>query len=230
MRTGVALSVLVSEVRTLGRVSSVQTTYDDTIKYMLNAEQRSLVQKLNWPHLSDEVDLTIVADQEIYTLPAAINRAQIRDVQASFSDEWVPVTHGIGRRQRSAFPSGNASYPPQRYELQPDDGSGTYTFELWPKPSDAGTLRFTATVPVTDMVDDSDVCLIAADALVWVTSAQILARNKQDDAAYWRNRGLKHAAQILGGLTTDVEEPISHLPRARRNYVPGIDYIPPRSD
>ena len=176
--------------------------------------QRGLAQEFHWPTLHTEVDHPLTAGTKIYTLNATLDPAKIEAVWASIGNQWIPISHTVGRLERSAFDADERSYPPSRFELQPDDGTGTYTFELWPIPSDAGTVRISGQKVISDMSSDTDVCLIDADVLVLVTAGEILARNNQADAAYKRQSGPKEGPDDPGSAWRRHSPPDHAWPQA----------------
>lgn len=233
MRSGVAFSTVLNEVRleTGKSTSATHSTYDDdTVKQIIKREYRYLGQKYRWPLRHEEEEITLVASTATYTWPADINPAFVDEVWYQEGDIWVPMKHGIGRRERSIFDSSETSWPPQRYEFQPDPGDGTYTIEVWPVPDQAGTIRISGQEKIVDLSNDADVVLIDADALVLRSAAQLLARKGDPRAAYLANQAEAHINAILRNMTTGIGDDISWTGRDHAAQgVPWVDFIPPES-
>jgi hypothetical protein len=101
--------------------------------------------------------------------------------------------------------------------------------EVWPVPAQAGFLRVIGRRALKPLVDDTDVSTLDGTLLVLFVAADILARQKSEDARvkltaaqrYLRNLARRQTANkrtpfILGGGMIST----SRLPR------PGLDYIP----
>lgn len=229
MRAGVAFSTIITEVKLEARETTnatQSTSRDPYIKQVINREYRWLGQKHRWPLRHTEVEVNLVASTKVYTFPSTMNPAHIDEVWAQIGDEWYPIKHTVGILERSVYNDNDTSWPPQRFEFQPDAGTGTFTFECWPIPSQAGKLRFSGQQKITDLTLDADVCLIDADVLVLRAASQILASKGQEDAAYKANQAEQRAKAILRNMGTGIGPAITHG-RRRPAAEPWVDFIPP---
>lgn len=232
MRTGVAFSTIIEEVKLeAGETTSPAqaTTRDPRIKQIINREYRWIAQKWRWPLRHDEVEVSLVADTQTYTFPATLDPANIDEVWTEVGTTWQRVPHGVGRLERSLYSDTETSWPPHRFEFQPDTGTGTITFEVWPIPSQAGTVRISGQLVITDLVNDSDKCLLDADVLVLRSASQLLAVKNRADAAYKANQAEQRAETILRNQGPGIGPEIHHGRRPRM-LEPWIDYIPPGYD
>lgn len=229
MRTGVAFSTIINEVKLEAKETTnatQATSRDPYIKQIINREYRWLGQQFRWPLRHSEVEVSLVALTKTYTFPATLNPAHINEVWYQIGTTWLPLPHVIGRLDRSVFDDSNPSWPPQRFEFQPDTGTGTFTFEVWPVPSEAGKLRFSGQQKITDLVNNGDVCVIDADVLVLRAASQILLSKEPQLAAIKAAQAEKRAADIVKKMTTGIGRPLQHG-RRRVELVPWEDYIPP---
>lgn len=232
MRTGVAFSTIIQEVKLeAGETTNASqaTTRDPRIKQIINREYRWMAQKWRWPLRHDEIEVDLTASTSIYTFPATIDPAHIDEVWAEVGSEWYKIPHGIGRWERSLYSDAEESWPPQRFEFQPDTGSGTITFEVWPIPSEDGKVRVSGQLVITDLSADADKCLLDADVLVLRAASQLLADQDRATAAYKANQAEQRAMAILRNMSTGIGAEIYHGRRPRVS-LPGIDYIPPGYD
>lgn len=223
MRTGVTLATLVEEVKLEAKEqSSASSARDPYIKQLINREQRYLATKHRWPLRHDEIDVAITAGTKIYTFPSTMEISNIRSLSVAVSQDWYPMKHGIGDAQRSAYVDADQSWPPLRYEFQPDVGDSTYQFELWPVPAQSGTVRVHGQLKIADLVNDTDKCLIDADALVCRCASEILLTRDAAKAALLRNKAESRLKSIFTKMGPGIEGSFNHA--GNRYSVSGGDY------
>lgn len=235
MRTGIALSTILDEVKMASQetTNATQSTYrDPAIKLIINQEYRWLANEFRWPLRHDEVEVPVgpgagvAGSSNVYVWPSSLNPAFISDAWVKIGTTWIRIYHGIGRNLRSFYTIDTPSWPVERYEFKPDDGSGVYTFEVIPSPSEAGVLRFSGQEAIADLIADTDKCLIDADVLVFRAASKVLARKGAQHAVLLNNSALSRARKLLQGMTSSISTPMNHS-RRPREQVPWEDYIPP---
>lgn len=228
MRTGVAFSTIIEEVKLEAGESTdsgIATTRDPRIKQIINREYRWMAQQWRWPLRHDEQEVTLVASTATYNFPSTMDPAHIDEVWAQVGDHWHTIPHGVGRLERSLYDDADEAWPPRRFEFQPDTGTGTITFEVWPIPSQAGAVRISGQLVISDLVNDSDKCLLDADVLVLLAAGQLLAIKQRPDAAYKTNQAKQRAETILRNMSQGIGEEIHHG-RRRNTPEPYVDFIP----
>lgn len=211
MRTGVTLATLIEEVKLEAKEqTSNSSSRDPYIKQLINREQRYLSTKHRWPMRHDEIDVDITAGTKIYSFPSTMEVANIRQMSVAEGQDWYPMKHGIGDAQRSQYVDTDRSWPPLRYEFQPDEGDSTYQFELWPIPAENGTVRVHGQLKIADLVNDSDKTLIDADVLVCRVAAEILLSRDTAKAALLRNKAESRLDSLFTKLGPGVEGAFNH--------------------
>lgn len=228
MRTGVKLSELRKELQIEAGFSTQnggagQTT--ERLNHLLNRLERTLFVEHEWPALTTEEEVAVAADAQYVNLPTTINFTQINSVQVSYGTVWLPVTLGIGATERSQYSTTQRANPIRRWEIV---APGNVEFEVWPIGNVAQTLRFEGNKSPGGMVDDTDSCTIDGDVLVLSAAAEILGRDRKEDAALKLGMAKTLIEKIMVKEGSAKRESIN-LGRGKRTMGlrPGIDYIPP---
>jgi hypothetical protein len=228
MRSGVTLADLRKEVAIEAGFSTESghiAHSKERLNQLINRTERWMALKDSWPSRSYEEEVTITADSSTGTLPTNLTFTQISDARVLYGTTWLPITHGITPDDRSIWNATQRALPIQKWELQP----GTNTFEVWPIPPQAQTLRFTGQKTIGAMVADDDTCALDGDVIVLRVAAGILGRDRKEDAQIM--------LQLAQSLTNDIlklqggvkQEPITLGRGGDRGPMPraGIDFIPP---
>lgn len=228
MRTGITLATLRSEVLIEARVSTTSgqsPQMTDRIKQLLNRFERDYATRLRWKTRTFEDDVTLVADAQFGLLPTGMTFTMVRSVWCAYGSEWLPVTHGIGRVERSIYPDTVRASPIRRWEIQ---SANPLQYEVWPRSAQAETLMFTGERAAGAMSGDSDTCVLDGDMLVLRAAAEILKPTDMKDAQDKARQAeeLCFAIQARQGST---DAPVNLASRPARILRPGIDYIPPGS-
>lgn len=229
MRSGVTLATLRQEVLIeagMSIESGHSTQMAPRINQMLARTQRLLLREFDWPTISGyEQTVTVTADSSTATLPSNIDFTSINSVHVQFGTDWLPVEYGIGAHERTIYNSTQRATPIQRWEIV----TGGSTFEVWPIGSVNQSLLFQGSKALAAFASDSDTCTLDGDVLVLRVAAQLLGRDRKEDAALLMQYAKDLAEQIIKRQRQTRTEPVPQG-RQRNHYLrPGIDYIPPTS-
>lgn len=227
MRSGVALSTIREEVM-LEAGLSAQTGHNTgqikKINQMINRMERTMILEHEWPTLHFEETLTVAADTQVINLPTNINFTMIDTVHVAYGDEWLPVKHGIGARERTIYNSTQRAMPISRYEVS---ANNVGQMEVWPIGGAEQSLMVQGTKTVGAMAEETDTCSVDADVLVLRVAAEILGRENKADAELKLSSAIKLTDAILKRQGASKRENLNLGARRGRNWRPGIDYIPP---
>lgn len=231
MRNGIALSVIRNEVLIEAGYSTEpgHSAYSkERIDQLINRYERRLAldPSLDWPALKFEQEVTVSANTQFANLPADITFTMIESAHVRFGDDWLPIYHGIEMQHRSIYNSTQRAEPIMRWEIQ---HPGNVSFEVWPIPSTAQTLRFSGQKSFGAMSDDTDTCVVDADVLVMLVAAQILGRDRKEDAALLMDQGMEHARMVCKRQGSMKREGVQLARRPGIILRPGLDFIPPGS-
>lgn len=229
MRSGVALKTLRKEVAIEAGFSteSGHLAYStERLNQMINRVERMMSNMDEWPTQNNYAAVTITADTQFHTLPATFDFTGIDTAWCQFGSEWLEVTHGITQYDRSLYSSTQRAEPVRKWMINQSD---TTQFEVWPIPGTAQSMRFEGSVKVGVMAADDDLCVLDADIIVMRVAAQILGRDKKDDAALLLDNAQKLTQAILKRQTMNKSGSINLGAGLgqRQRLRPGIDYIPP---
>ena len=231
MRNGVTLATLRTEAMIEAGLSTEaghSAFSKERLDQMLNRTERAMAQLHDWGSNQVEEQVTVAADAQFAALPANITFTMIDTVHVLFGDQWLPVTHGITAEERSIYDTAQRSVPIQRWEVQ---APGNTQFEVWPIGGTAQTMLFEGAKTLGTMTADTDTCTLDADVLVMRVAAQILGRDRKEDAQLMLREAERLTVAILKRQGSAKRPPISQGLRAHNTYVPrpGIDYIAPGS-
>lgn len=170
----------------------------DSLVQVLKRTQRRLWGDWDWMHMRVSRDMQISAGQRYYNCPTDLPYERIDAAEVKFGGIWLPLRFGIDERQYSIFdPRQNErSWPIQRWDIaeDPADTVGTPDnrgmIEIWPLPSDSGVVggtlegnvRFTGIRFLRPFLSDSDRCDLDGDLIVLFAAAEILSRDRKEDA------------------------------------------------
>lgn len=229
MRNGVTLATLRDEVRIEAGMStdaghSIYST--ERLNQMINRTERRLAQIYDWPNMEFEEEVTVAANTQLVNLPTNINFTMIDTVHVAYGDDWLPITHGIGARERSIYNDTQRATPILRWEIE---APGNAQFEVWPIGNVQQTLRFSGTKSFGGMLKDTETCVLDADVIVLNVAAEILGRDDKADAQLKLSMADDLAKSIIKRQGSFKTEDINLGRRPGRTLRPGIDYIPPGS-
>ena len=185
MRVGVPLSELRRELLadTFQSLTPAQTTSSTPYyNYQLDRVQREQWNDIEWPHLTIYKDIPMVAGQRYYDYPPQLPFDSIFRIWWPQGVNWVPLDYGIGP-QTYATMGGELvrAWPPRRWRncAVYDETTGktdpASQFEVWPIPpsNQPYSLRIEGKAPLNPLIEDTEVCVIAAPLIVLLLAAEI---------------------------------------------------------
>lgn len=227
MRSDVALSEIRDEVMLEAGLSTQpghSTASISRINQMINRTERTMLLENEWPMLHFEERLEVAADAKLVDLPVNITFTQIESVHVAYGDQWLPVHHGIGARERMIYNENERATPIFRYEYSANNPG---QLEVWPIGSTAQTLMVEGSKTVGTMKEETDTCSLDADVIVLRVAAEILGRENKADAELKLSQASKLTNDILKRQGSRKREPLNLGRRRTRMLRPGIDYIAP---
>lgn len=178
---------------TLRKMLNVETgdEMDETISparvainnQLLNNQQLFMVNQHAYLLGKVRVQLAAVVGQQYYNLPAGIDFDRLDKPEFTNVNNFrYRVGFGIGQEEYNLFRSdlGVQASPVMRWDLV--NVNNVLQIELWPIPSVAQSLMLSGVLPLTQMVNDSDTCVIDDLVLVLYTAAEILAKREAPSA------------------------------------------------
>jgi hypothetical protein len=172
----------------------------DSLVQVIKRTQRRLWSSWDWMHMRVSRDIPLMAGQRYYNVPVDLYYERIDDDggEVMFGGMWMPLCFGINERDYSIFDPriDSRSWPIQKWDVaeDPADSGGTVDgrgmIEVWPLPSDSGVvggnlegnLRLSGVRNLNPLNVDADRCDLDSDLIVLYAAAEILARDRKDDA------------------------------------------------
>ncbi len=230
MRNGIALSVIRTEVLIeagFGTSTGSAAFSQERITQMINRTERLMYEMDDWGSLNFEETITAAANTQFHTLPTNIRFGDIQSAHVEYGKEWLPISHGISPEDRSIYDTVQRSSPAMKWEVVA--AVPIVQFELWPIASAAQDVLFSGQKTLGTMNDENDICTLDADIIVLRAAAEILGRDKKDDASLKLSmaQGLTNSLTKKLGSTKAVT--VNTGARRKPNLRPGIDYIAPGS-
>lgn len=197
MATGVQLRDLITALRVeLGHSLNVAQGVNskEALAGVLKRVQEQLYVEHEWPMLALHVKLATSQNVRFYSYPTEFDPEQVRKLFALVGSTWVPLEYGIAPEQYglSDPDEGATDWPPQRWAHRPDLDQ----IELWPVPGSTDSLYVSGQAKLKPFLADSDVCTLDGTLLVLHSAAELLARNKAEDASL----KLQQAGRLLNRL------------------------------
>lgn len=169
---------------------------------VLQRQQRRLWEENDWTFLRVERDVLAQAGQRYYNIPADMVLESIERIEFKWEDRWQVLTYGIGPVQYDQYDSDRdiRSWPVYRWR-EYENGQ----IEVWPIPSNngdaitkAGAIRFTGKRNLRPLVAEADQADLDDTLLVLYSAAEILAREKAQDAQLKLQMAERHLAKLRG--------------------------------
>ena len=158
------------------------------LQSLLSAKQQWLASEYDWPFLEDRFDTPIPPQSRYLSFPTidnegltlAMNMERPYRVEVFWNNLWSPVEYGIGSAEFNYLNSdqpGQIQDPIQRWRWS-EEGQ----FEIWPINSTSTVIRFTGQRALDGLVNSTDTADLDDQLIVLAVAAELLARNKQQDA------------------------------------------------
>lgn len=229
MRSGIALEVIREEVlieagfdTSAGSAAFTQ----DRITQMINRTERFMFEDDDWAILNFEQTVTTTANVANQSLPSTIKFTDIRTAHVDYGNEWLLLAYGIQPEHRAVYNSTQRSSPALRWEVIPP---GDTLFELWPIGAATQDVLFSGMKTLSTMSDENDLCTLDADIIVLRVAAEILGRDKKEDASIKLQMAARLTAQIVKKMDGAKAAPINFGASQPMRLRSGIDYIAPGS-
>lgn len=188
----------------LGASLSVGTADDQRFYQMIETQQEWFASMYDWNVLRDTWDASITPGLagRFPTLPAtdyngmtvAINFDRPVNVFVKYSDNWRPVSHGIGIEEMNVFDSdqSEAQDPVQKWQFKQGDMT---KFEVWPLGVATQTVRFQGQRKLSTLRSagsfSTSLTLDLDDRLVALSIAVDLLTSKEDPSAKAKSERLQ---------------------------------------
>lgn len=203
MARGTLLSDLLTQLRAETGQSTVAAAGIDnkpSLVQAINRVQEVLFDDFNWPFKRVMPYLSLMAGTRYYDLPATIDFEHIVDVAVWYSGRPQRIDKGITYEQYNMYSSDDdeRSGPVMRWDIK-YIGSPTNReqLEVWPIPDDSSQkLQFNGTTKLVKMVADSDRAVLDDSLIVLTAAAEILARQKSEDAPLKQKMARARYAQL----------------------------------
>lgn len=226
MRTGIPLATIRKEVLIEAGFSTDSGSAvfsKEKIDQLIARTERMMARQNTWPGIHFEERLAVPADAQFVSMPVGINYSDISAVHVAFGDDWLPVKYGIGAPERAIYDETQRATPILRWEVV---APGTTQFEVWPVGSQDQVLMFEGSKALGVFEDDTSTCTLDADVIVMRVAAEILGRDRKEDAALKLDMARQMTTDIIKGQTAT--RGAVNMGGARRGprLRPGIDYIP----
>lgn len=181
----------------------------DAIVYQLQLKQEWLYYEYDWQSLIDQEAVPLAAGTRYYAFPASIAYDFVNEVWCSEDNatSFSPVRYGIGPPEFNESGAGTTGWPVCRWMLNGDQ-PGAQRIETWPVPSQAGYLRVIGRRALSPMVADSDYSTLNGTVLVLYVAADILARQKAEDAQVKLAQATKHMRNLARRQGANKQSPI----------------------
>lgn len=205
MTRNVTLGELIDDLRAEAGHSlqpNLGTAMREVLIKVLQRQQRRLWEDYDWKFLNVRRDILTQAGQRYYNLPPDMAFENIERVEFKDGDRWIHLHYGIGDTEYSEYDSDRdiRATPALRWQ-EADDGQ----FEIWPIPSNngvsetlSGAVRFHGKRNLRPLVAESDRADLDDTLLVLYSAAEILAREKADDAKLKLQMAEKHYLRLKG--------------------------------
>jgi hypothetical protein len=189
MARGTQFLALVQRLRDeTGRSGDTSIGPDDveSLKTILNRWYEALWYDYDWPHLKITFDRDeLSAGENMYDFPDGLDLERVESVVVWYQDIARPVERGISLSDYNLWnPVDDArSDPVLKWDVRNlEDAGGSVQIEVWPMPASTQYLQFIGFRQFSRLVADADLCHLDDNIVVSFAAAQILRRQKSEDA------------------------------------------------
>lgn len=227
MARGKQLLSLIAQLRAeTGRSQDVAVGVDEVenLKEVLRRTQETLYDEWDWPHMMVQKTIALSAGQRHYDMPSGLNFDRIQDVKLKYNNVYTELERGITFDDYSIFDSNAStperSFPTLKWDIR-DTGSGEQV-EVWPIPNQSATIYLFGTKTLSDLIQEADTADLDDRLIVLYAAAEILARQKSNDARVKLTQAEKRFATLKRnavGPTKPVQIGLGRLNKADHNRV-----------
>ena len=188
-------------------VSGIATAQDQELYTLIDNQQKRLAGEYNWPFLEIRSDVAVSPGNRTKNLPTDVDFERPVKVEVNWNQIWLEVKNGIDSYEYNVFSSGDIKPvqpvdPVMRWRMASET-----TFEIWPIPNTAQTVRFTGCRPLASLktagvYDSALTCDLDDLLIVLYVAADKLARMKQGDAQPAYNRAAARMAYLRASYPT----------------------------
>ncbi len=190
---------------------------EDSQKYLLQRVQRELFVAYDWPVQIGNEDVAFQAGDRYIPTLTVVEYEQINDAWVKEASIWRPMLFDITPNHYSISNSeeGQRSWPILRYRYDPVEDK----VEIWPMPSQDGTMRVRGQIGLLPLVDDADISSLDGTLIVLFAASEILARQEDEDAAMKLSKAQLMLAALMKQSGSQKREVLA-LGKAGRRYYP----------
>lgn len=162
--------------------SVIDTPYSQLITEFVNTTKREIEDAWNWNVLSTTINVTTASGTPSYSIVGAKARTKIIDIANDTTNEFLyyKPTSWFTKQYLTSSAS-NAT--PKYYNINGFDSSEDFIIDLFPIPDSAYTLNINVWKPQEDLVNDTDVILVPARAVIEGALAKAISE-RGDDGGY----------------------------------------------
>lgn len=226
MARGTTLGQLIEDLRAEtghALAPSLGASTRDVFITVLRRQQKRLWEDYAWPFLRVHRDVAVQAGQRYYNLPVDMTWERIERVEFKWGDRWQRLEYGIGLEHYNQYDSDLdiRSYPVYRYRE-----AGGNQVELWPVPSENGSttthtgiVRFTGIRNLSPFIATADRADLDDQLIVLFAAAEVLARQKANDASSKLAQAQAHYARLKArnskseAFVMGADEPTGYTPK-----------------
>jgi hypothetical protein len=202
--------------------------HQDALKNLLRRVQEELYVQHDWPRLVVSRDVPLLNGTRYYNYPADLAFETVNQAWVLYGTRWEPISYSITPDDFNVYNSDDdfRTFPPQKWEHYADGGLNQ--FQVWPIPSQSGTLRMRGRKALGPLVATSDVATLDGTLIVLYAAAEVLAQMKREDAQLKLQKAQQFLRMLKARQGGNKTEPFVMGGGAQRNVGrPGIDFIPP---
>lgn len=181
----------------------------ETLRYLLRRVQRELYQAHDWPQLRVEYTATLSAgDRFLATsgIGGGVDLTLVNDVWLLDSATWRQLDYGIDPSHYNITAVGTQGLP-QRWRVD-HAVTSTPRFEFWPTPQATYSLRVITQRALAAFVSDSDTSTLDGTLLVMFAAAEVLARQKSENAGLTLQKAQAYLRSLLRNAGSNKRQPI----------------------
>jgi hypothetical protein len=229
MSRNVTLGVLIDDVRAEAGhslQSNLGTAMREVLIKVLQRQQKRLWEDFDWPFMRIHRDVLTQNGQRFYNIPSDLTYESIERVEFKYGDRWIQLEYGIEQPDFDRFDSDRdiRSWPIYKW-MEAEGGQ----IELWPIPSQnadastkSGVVRITGKKNLRPLVAESDHADLDDTLLVLYSAAEVLAREKADDAKLKLQMAEKHYAKLRGRTSKSTTFSLSGAAPEHRDRMPKL--------